>query len=247
MNELLAIIQANTGKAPAIRPSPEGIRALIFDAGDILYHRPNRGREFRKFLTEHGLATREIPPAARHALKLQAYRGSITQDQFRAALVDLYGITDPIWIEQGKRALEADDNNIQVIKGVPETLKELKRQGYLLGIITDTANPLHIKLSWFEQGGFGHVWDSIISSQELGVQKPHPAIYTAALQQLCLDASQAVFVGHNIDELDGAHTVGMQTVAFNYDEGARADFYIKKFADLLKVPGITTNHRHKQG
>jgi hypothetical protein len=28
----------------------------------------------------------------------------------------------------------------------------------------------------------------------------------------------------------------MKTIAFNYDAGAKADFYIDQFADLLKVP-----------
>ena len=75
----------------------------------------------------------------------------------------------------------------------------------------------------------------------------YPAIYTAALLQLGVDAQQAVFVGHSPEELDGARTVGMQTVAFNYGKDARADFYIKDFSDLLKVPVISANNGLKQG
>jgi HAD superfamily hydrolase (TIGR01509 family) len=144
-------------------------------------------------------------------------------------------VNDPQQMACGKRALEEDDNNIQFFQGVRDTLIELKKNGYMLGIITDTANPLHIKMKWFENGGFAHVWDSIISSQELGIQKPAPGIYAAALQQLGLSASQAAFIGHDAEELEGAHTVGMKTIAFNYDECAKADFYIDQFSDLLKV------------
>ena len=79
----------------------------------------------------------------------------------------------------------------------------------MLGIITDTANPIHVKLSWFERGGFGHVWDSIISSQELGMEKPDPRIYLAVLRQLGLKVNQAVLVGHSSDELDGARIIEM--------------------------------------
>jgi FMN phosphatase YigB (HAD superfamily) len=43
-------------------------------------------------------------------------------------------------------------------------------------------------------------------------------------------------VGHRVSELDGARAVGMQTIAFNYDKDASADFFIEKFCDLLKVP-----------
>jgi hypothetical protein len=33
----------------------------------------------------------------------------------------------------------------------------------------------------------------------------------------------------------------MQTIAFNYEPAARADFYIEKFTDLLQVPVILTS------
>ena len=139
----------------------------------------------------------------------------------------------------GKQALEEDDNNIQFFNGVRETLIALKDCGYLLGVITDTAMPLHIKLKWFEDGGFVHVWDFIISSNELGVQKPAPEIYAAALHQLGVSAGQAIFIGHDADELQGAHAAGMKTIAFNFGERATADFYINDFSDLLTIPFIS--------
>jgi putative hydrolase of the HAD superfamily len=111
----------------------------------------------------------------------------------------------------------------------------LKSQGYLLGIITDTANSIHAKLTWFERGGFGHVWDSIISSMELGTRKPDPEIYQACLQQLGLTPDQAVFVGHKASELEGARAIGMQTIAFNYEQDAGAGHFVERFADLLDV------------
>jgi putative hydrolase of the HAD superfamily len=80
------------------------------------------------------------------------------------------------------------------------------------------------------------VWDSLVSSKEIGVCKPHPKIYEAALKQLGVHPSQAVFVGHKASELNGAKAVGMQTIAFNYDKSVKADFLIGNFSDLLCVP-----------
>ena len=139
---------------------------------------------------------------------------------------------------RGKQALIADDGNVAFFDGVPETLQELKARGYLLGIVTDTANSISAKLRWFERGGFGDVWDSIISSMDIGTRKPDPEIYQAVLRQLGLSPAQAIFVGHKASELAGAREVGMHTVAFNYDQDAGADYYIEKFSDLLNVPGI---------
>jgi putative hydrolase of the HAD superfamily len=131
--------------------------------------------------------------------------------------------------------LEDDDNKVQFFPGVQVTLKELKGNGYLLGIITDTANPISVKLSWFERGGFANVWDSIVSSQEIGVEKPDPKIYQAALDHLGLKPDQAVFVGHNPIELEGARAIGMTTIAFNQDPGAESDYSIIHFKDLLSL------------
>jgi HAD superfamily hydrolase (TIGR01509 family) len=176
--------------------------------------------------------------AQKELLTMQAYRGQIDQDQYRAALLRLYGANQPDQIEQGKRILDEEDNNVQFFEGVQQTLLALKGKGYLLGVVTDTANSIHTKLRWFENGGFGHIWDSIISSKELGTRKPDPQIYCAALDQLGVSAVQAVFVGHKASELEGARAVGMKTIAFNYDKDANADYFIEKFADLLKVPII---------
>jgi putative hydrolase of the HAD superfamily len=249
MTELIDILKTENNKSKlSTRPvnlPHDRVRALLFDAGDILYHRPNRGRYFSAFLTDLGLAEKEIPEASKQELKDKAFHGLISQSQYRQAILHLYGITDPELVERGSRAMGKDDNDIQFFKGVRETLKHLKEQGYLLGIITDTANPIHVKLAWFERGGFGHVWDSIISSQEFGFEKPDPRIYAAALQQLGLSANQAVFVGHCPEELNGASVVGMKTIALNYEATAMADFYIEKFSDLLTVPVISQNNNHK--
>ncbi len=236
MMELLDILKVELGMSKPAGERRYQVRALLFDAGDILYYRPNRGKNLRFFLKERGIADKAIPAATRNALKRQAYHGLITQNQYRESILRLYGLTDPVQIEFGKYSMDEDDNDIQFFKGVPETLKKLKEKGYMLGIITDTAMPTHVKLSWFAQGGFGHVWDSIISSKELGIQKPDPKMYRAALQQLGLTVDQAVFVGHNPEELDGARALGMKTIAFNYEDGTVADFHVDAFSDLLKIP-----------
>ena len=235
MVELLDILREKRD-CEQTRETDTKIRAMIFDAGDILYFRPQRGSGFATFLQELGLEIGPNHARQKKEIEYQAYRGQITHDEYREAVVRMYGITEPEQLARGKQALVDDDANVAFFEGVPETLLALKEQGYLLGIVTDTANSISAKLSWFERGGFGHVWDSIISSMDIGTRKPDPKIYEAALQQLGLTPDQAVFVGHRVSELDGARAVGMQTIAFNYDKDASADFFIEKFCDLLKVP-----------
>lgn len=217
---------------------PEHVRALLFDAGDILYFRRNDGHKLAAYLEQVGLTYRELPRPERQALRDRAYQGQITNDQYHEEILRYNGLTQPEQIAQGKLLLQEESNETSFFEGVRETLNTLDRMGFLLGVITDTAVPVHVKLSWFERGGFGDVWDSIISSKELGVRKPKPEIYQAALQQLGVRPAQAAFVGHKRSELDGARNVGLRTIAFNYEENVEADFYINHFSELLAVPLI---------
>jgi HAD superfamily hydrolase (TIGR01549 family)/HAD superfamily hydrolase (TIGR01509 family) len=237
LQELEDILRVEMGKdslrmTTSQAPTP-AIQAMIFDAGDVLYHRPNRYQKLAAFLGGHGIDFSAINQDAARALEQQAFRGLIDRDHYREALLRIYGITQPDLIETGKHILDAEDNDIVFFDGVRDTLRALKNKGCLLGIITDTAVPISVKLHWFENGGIGDVWDSIISSKEIGVRKPDPMIYQAALQQLGIPASQVVFVGHKASELEGARNVGMGTVGFNYEQDARADYYIEKFPELL--------------
>jgi putative hydrolase of the HAD superfamily len=242
MTEILDILRTEIGQSERSDASedavPRQIRALIFDAGDILYFRPHKGNRFTAFLEELALPE-EANAEEQKSLTQQAYQGQINQDQYWEAILRSHGITQPKHIERGKEILREEADNVQFFEGVQETLIALKDKGYLLGIVTDTAMPLYVKLNWFERGGFGDVWDSIVSSKELGVRKPNPDIYHAALRQLGLMAEQAIFVGHKASELDGARAVGMKTIAFNHEEEAEADYFIDKFADILKLPIVT--------
>ena len=137
--------------------------------------------------------------------------------------------------------LEKETNDLEFFDGVKETLTALKEQGLLLGVVTDTVHPVSDKLAWFEQAGIGHLWDTFISSYELGMRKPEPGIYHAALEQLGLRPDEALFVGHKISELDGARAVGLKTIAFNYEDNAQADVHIEHFSDLVQALSKLSN------
>jgi HAD superfamily hydrolase (TIGR01509 family) len=241
MRELLDILK-NDMALPQIDP-PSQVRAFLFDAGDILYYRPKTEKKFVSFLKELGLEEKWSDLPGKKELTRQAFTGQITQEEFHRGYLDLLGISDPQMIRQGLTLLAEENLDVEFFEGVKETLLSLKEKGYLLGIITNTANSISNKLNWFEKGGFGNVWDSIISSAEIGAVKPFPEIYSAALKQLDLRADQAVFVGHKISELDGANAAGLVTIAFNYDEGAKADHYIDDFPQLLRTPVLLAETR----
>ncbi len=237
MNELIPILENEIKKDQQVGYPLEQLKfkAIFFDAGDILYHRPHSGRNFRAFLNAQTIQpVPDLENQKRH-LKTLAFENKIDRHDYYEKLVRLYGIIDPLIIEQGKNAIEMDDLTVEIIPGVKDTVLELKARGYLMGIITDTALPIHIKLRWLEKGGFGHIWDTVVSSREMGTRKPSTPMYAEAIEGMGLLPGQCIFVGHKTSELDGARKMGMATVAFNYDSDAPADVYIKDFSELMDI------------
>lgn len=239
MNEFLDLLhkeaQADHLNQPA-KLSGNKIRAVLFDADGVLYYRKNKDREINSFIMRYGFPCKGNPEVEINHLRHQAFIGRLTFEQYKTGVLNLYGITDPALVSKGLKTALQEKNKILFFKDTLDTLKALKARSLYLGIITDTAQPLHVKLSKLERGGFGHLWDSITPSNEVGVQKPHPRIYQLALDQLRLTPNQAMFVGHKAIELDGARDVGMKTVAFNYDPDVKADFYIQNFSELVSLP-----------
>ncbi len=211
------------------------VKAIFFDAGDILYHRPNKEQHFKAFLESHQLHQPAGFNEEKLRLKDLAFTGKISRHSYYEQVIRIFGITDPGLIAEGVDAMNTDDSNAEIICGTPETIRELKEKGYILGIITDTAMTLSIKLNWFDQYGFGRVWDTVISSKEVGARKPDPEMYLRALNQVGVDPCDAVFVGHKKAEIDGAHEIGMKTIALNYDSGTLADAYVNDIREIPKV------------
>lgn len=229
------IARAGAETAGAKPESDESIKAILFDAGDILYRRPRRGQHLARFLESHALDTKQASEPELKAVKDKAMAGEMSKRDYMQFRLRSMGIENESHLDLAASALEKDANDVAFFDRAKETLEELKRRGYKLGIVTDTYHSKETKLGWLRRNGMDQVWDVFVSSCEEGVRKPDPAIYLTALRRLGLDPEEAAFVGHKRSELDGAVAVGMRTVAFNYEAEAEADWYIEKFGELLAL------------
>jgi len=161
--------------------------------------------------------------------------GSVGREALNDAILAAYGVTDDALLASGRTALAADDADITLYGGVPETLYELRRRGFKLGVVTDSVSPTAEKLRWFRSRGLALAWDAFANSCEVGVRKPHLRIYQAALEQCGVSPAEALFVGHKASELDGARAVGMLTAAVYRDADAIAEYPLDAFTDLLSL------------
>lgn len=218
-----------------IHEHPITLQVLFFDAYGVLYHRPDDGRRITQLLTAHGLPL-VTPVEVRtrcQAVRARAFVGQASAEEYLQATLTAYGLTAPALREEGRRLLLEGVADITLYNGVAATLPQLKSLGLKLGVITDTAHPTGEKLRWLVSVGLGVEWDVFVSSCEVGVRKPDPRIYRVALKRAGVHADEAAFVGHSVTELDGAAAVGLTTIAYNWDEGAQADFYLADFRTLL--------------
>lgn len=233
--DVLKRYQAQSASRKSARPNGS-IKALFFDAGDLLYHRPHQGKRLRAWLSTLGNYPTKIDPQVDADLKELAFCNEISRTEYYIRLLQSLGITDPELIRQGIAIFEQEDEEVVIFDGVPETMHALKQRGFYLGIITDTSLPVSTKLRWFEKAGFGNVWDAVISSAEMGFHKPDARIYQAGVEQVGVSFREAAFVGHKKSELDGATAMGMPTIAYNPDPDAEADYRIIHFSELLDLP-----------
>lgn len=212
------------------------ISTILFDAGDILYSKPRRKGIIAKFLTDRGYDAPKANDPVERKMRLKAHAGDIGVQEFMEWLMGHYGVSDLEGVQEGVAMLRSQQSDVTFFDGVGDTLHELKRRGFKLGVVTNTFNPPAEKNKWFETIGIDGIWDSYADSCELGVVKPDPKIYMAALKPLGVAPEDAIFVGHAQYEIDGAKAIGMTTVRFNPDpDCTESDHLIAQFPDLLDV------------
>ena len=66
-------------------------------------------------------------------------------------------------------------------------------------------------------------FDDIVLSGEVGIAKPHPAIYRLVCERSGIEPSEAVFLDDSPTNVAGAHAVGMPAFLFTDVDRARAD------------------------
>src|SRR5207302_4907804 len=89
---------------------------------------------------------------------------------------------------------------IRVSPDAGATLEELKRRGLRLCLVSNAAYaPANLR-EQLRHAALFEYFDGTVYSSELGVRKPNPAIYEAALSRVGVDPAGVVFVGDRVRE-----------------------------------------------
>jgi putative hydrolase of the HAD superfamily len=104
----------------------------------------------------------------------------------------------------------ADHEHFDLYDDARETLVELAARGIRLGVISNSHRCLRSFEAHFALDG---LLSAAVSSSILGIMKPDPRIFQAALTQVRVVPSRAVMVGDSLThDVEGALATGMRAV-----------------------------------
>jgi putative hydrolase of the HAD superfamily len=130
----------------------------------------------------------------------------------------------------------------------PETLAvlaTLQSMGFRIGLVSNAHFLPSMMREDIERLGIMRYVDDAVFSAEIGVRKPHPAIFLKVLNELQVDPADAVFVGDRLrDDVGGAQGLGMKGVLTRQfrqedvsEDGIQPDRVIEALPELLGYIG----------
>lgn len=191
----------------------DGLKAIIFDMDDTLYGEKEYVRSgYEKIAqvipqVEHAgkklwKLFEEKKPAIDELLKQEG----LESEEVKKACLHAYRYQEP---------------DIHLYPGVEQMLKDLKAQGYLLGIITD-GRPEGQRAK-IKALGLEALVDQIIVTDEFGgaeYRKPNPLAFETMSQKLEVEYSQMCYVGDNINkDFIAPQQLGMRSIWFKNPDG----------------------------
>ena len=236
----IRIHRAPPGPPQLGRSLPRPVQGLLFDAGDVLYDSTTWRRWLLQLLRRLGVYAhyRSLFHIWDNDFLPDVYRGQRDLGEaFKTFLLSI-GLSHA-QIDEVVAACQAQRNRWETstrpLPGVLTTLARLRDAGLKLGVVSDCELPAAGLVQRLARFGLGNLFSTVVSSLDLEKTMPHPVPYLTALADLKLQPNQTAFVGHDAQELTGALTIGMQTIAFNYDPEAEADVFIARFDELIEL------------
>jgi len=222
---------------------PGVVRGLLFDFGGILYDDTVWRRWLLRLLLHVGVQThyRSFYCVWDREFAADVYCGRRTFFESFAAYLRSAGLPRGLIDEvmAACRGLRRElDENRRPLPGVRCTLARLARMNLVLGILSDSESPadqLRSRLAGFAPP---QTFRAVVSSFDLGQNKPAPACYRAALAQMRLSPPEVAFVGNDAAELAGARAMSMTTIALSGSPNTQADLQLDRFEQLADVVSI---------
>lgn len=210
-------------------PTSKACRAVFFDVGEtLLAPHPSFPELFARVLIERGyevepevvgeVFARMAPTFAEVIDKHATEPWTVSRENslafwgriYRAALGEL-GIEDSGGeITEAMYSRFTRYESYRLFPDVLPALEAAKAAGLTIGLISNFEEWLEGLLTHME---VGELFDPVVISGKVGIEKPDPAIFRLALDRSGMAAAESVYVGdHPRIDVEGAEAVGMGAV-----------------------------------
>jgi putative hydrolase of the HAD superfamily len=232
----------------AAPPDFNQVSVVTFDAGGtLLLPHPSVGAVYREVALLHG---RDYPAAVldsrfRDAFQNVSKDDSVPDPEARErdfwrrvvletlsapeleAMRDFDGFFAELWESF------AHASRWREIDGAGATLRELRKRGYRLGIISNWDKRLHTVL---EETGLSELFEAVVISTETTSEKPDAAIFRTAEAAFGVTPERCLHVGDSRKhDIDGARAAGWGALLVRHDDGPGCDGEV---GQLRQIPDL---------
>jgi HAD superfamily hydrolase (TIGR01662 family) len=152
-------------------------------------------------------------------------------------IAPLAGKLTRLWRDHDGRRIPRPD--------VKDTVLELDRRGYTLGIIANTITETEIP-DWMEADRLTRYFKAVVLSSKVAIRKPNPEIYWEAARRVGVEPSKCAYVGDNpVRDVEGTQAAGFgmmilmlepATLAKERPTGeVKPDYTIRRTKELLDI------------
>ena len=220
------------------------IRAVFFDAGHTLvYAHPDLGTVYTETTAALGPQIEprrfleNFQPVFRESVREYASQGKASDEQdytmwrditrrLYERIPELHAIEFSAWFEALWRRF-GEPEVWRLFNDVVPVLTELREKGLVLGIVSNWDTRLRSICAGI---GLDRLVDFIVISAEVGVRKPDPRIFHAALEQAKVEPGEAVHVGDlPAEDGEGAKRAGVRPLLVDR---------LKKMTGLEPMAGV---------
>jgi HAD superfamily hydrolase (TIGR01509 family) len=211
-------------------------RFIFFDVGNTLLF-PNRARMLAP-LPESQHPTLEHWQALERRTKQEFDQGMMSGKvdhnfwwTFHTYLLQEVNALDDGLRNQLVENTQHSANWDQILPGTRDALERI-RQDYAIAVISNADGKIDAVL---RRCGIADCFDNITDSGIVGHEKPHPAIFEAALRDMKAQPSESLYVGdvYSVDYV-GARNAGMQAILFD----VAGTYREQKFPRVESLPGL---------
>jgi putative hydrolase of the HAD superfamily len=231
-----------------VPPIPDPLECVLFDAVDtLLAPAPSFQGRFVAVAAEHGVPLEEaavdaaVAAAAREAAWPEDWTDPVTQRAFWLGFYrEVLGSLGHSQEELAEALFQAfsDPAGYRLFDDVRPALDELAGRGMTLGLVSNFEPWLDEVLAL---QGIADRFAAVAISGTLGVAKPDPRIFKAALDEAGADPAATVHVGDQpVNDVAGALAAGITPVLidrFGRHPGAGGAHRVEDLAGLLELVG----------